>query len=210
MKQTILICGFRRSGKDHFGSLLCTPRTSNFSTPYWKLYGKYNSFKLIGLNPVRKAFADKLKEEVSENYNIPLTIPEQLKDAKIFEREGEYFSSRDLYIEWSNYRRSQDPDYWIKKCIEDPLLNSGNNGSTLIITDWRYYNEVNYLSLMRPCVTIRVYRSNVPEPSLLSHDEHQLDRTSTDFLAVTSEEEFILATRRFAQYEKYVFVQDVY
>ncbi len=190
MKQTILICGFRRSGKDHFGSLLCTPRTSNFSTPYWKLYGKYNSFKLIGLNPVRKAFADKLKEEVSENYNIPLTIPEQLKDAKIFEREGEYFSSRDLYIEWSNYRRSQDPDYWIKKCIEDPLLNSGNNGSTLIITDWRYYNEVNYLSLM--------------------HDEHQLDRTSTDFLAVTSEEEFILATRRFAQYEKYVFVQDVY
>ncbi len=202
------MCGFRKSGKDHFGSLLCTPKTSNSTPLYWKLYGKNKDFKIpMGPNH-RIAFADKLKEEVSEIYNIPLIIPDQQKDEKIFERDGEYFSSRDFYIEWGEYRRSQDPDYWIKKCVEDPILNS--DCTTWVITDWRYHNEANYVSLMHPITTIRVYRSCVPEPPLLSHEEHQLDCTFTDFLAVTSEEEFIHATRRFVQYENYVFVQDVY
>ena len=213
MKQVILICGFRRSGKDHFGSLLYNSRTHDVvktgQSPSWKLYGKRDIKLQLGQNPIRKAFADKLKEEVSEKYDIPLVIPEQLKDEKIFEREGEYFSSRDFCVEWAGYRRSQDPEYWIKKCMEDPTLNSGQNSHTLVITDWRYHNESNYLSLMRPAVTVRVYRSCVPEPPLLSHEEHQLDNVLTDYLAVTSEEEFIRATIRFSQYVNYAFVQDV-
>jgi hypothetical protein len=126
------------------------------------------------------AFADLLKQEAHQEYGTQEPIPEADKDLKQFIhfQTGQLVSARDIYIEWGGIRRSQDPDYWCRAAFKE-----ASNDSQLVVTDWRFINEFRYaFNQFQKVLTIRVYRSEVPEPEMKIASEHSLDDYQTDFL----------------------------
>lgn len=184
MFDLVMICGYRRTGKD----ILCFNLREKREFR-WRIYSK--GLELIpDKNYKRFAFADKLKEEVALIYNIPINIAD--KDKIQFEDK----SARDLYIEHGNYRKTTDPDCWCKQLTE----------SNLIVTDWRFINEIDFVkNKFKNVVTARVYRSVVKIPPLNITSEHELDHVLTDFLVVPDDDsEFTFATKHFPQYAGYI------
>lgn len=198
-----LICGYRRTGKDYlFGKLSTkTPASMRiYKNPLVTTYNitNYNNF-------VRIAFADILKQEASGLYDIPTGIFDDEKDVKCYEhyRTGEMVSARDIYNEWGQIRRNEDPDYWCKLALRDVTTNRDIN---YIVTDWRFRNELEYGREHFPTlITARVYRSQVEEPPNNVISEHDLDHLATDLLiTLDNDEEFISAVKRFPQYRNYI------
>lgn len=109
----ILLCGRSNTGKDVFAQYL----VDNYGF-------------------IRLSFADKLKEEVSTNLNIPLHYfyDRNLKDTFI---DTLGCIPRSLLINYANKKRSIDPEYFIKK------LNINNN-KNYVISDCRFKNELHY------------------------------------------------------------------
>jgi hypothetical protein len=192
----VLLCGYRGTGKD---TLFTEWEQGRFP---WKVYRNPSSEQpglTIPLSPVRVAFADPLKQEVAERYGVPINAP---KEAKLWVSEitGDLVSARDLYIAWGAYRRSQDPDYWCKKGAELVMKAPG----TAVVTDWRFVNEGMYFDKRFPdLITVRLFRSAVPIPPEDIESEHQLDGATTDYLLVTSQEDFSAAVEQFPQYRDY-------
>jgi hypothetical protein len=192
----VLLCGYRGTGKD---TLFTEWEQGRFP---WKVYRSRLSEQLgfpIPLAPVRVAFADPLKQEVAEQYGVPIDAP---KEEKLWRNEaGELVSARDLYIAWGAYRRSQDPNYWCKKGAELVMKAPG----TAVVTDWRFVNEGMYFDERFPdLITVRLFRSAVPIPPEDIESEHQLDGATTDYLLVTSQEDFAAAVEQFPQYRDYI------
>lgn len=178
-----MICGYKRTGKDILFSNLIGK--GEFK---WRVYSR--GLKLVpDENYKRFAFADKLKEEVTLVYGIPENIAD--KDKIQFGDK----SARNLYIEWANYRKTTDSDYWCKQLVS----------SNLIVTDWRFINELDFVkNKFNKIVTVRVYRSIIPIPSKEIKSEHELDSILTDFLIVCDDDfEFEQAVKYFPQYFEY-------
>lgn len=184
--QIYLVCGYKRTGKDTLVKMFNT--RSEFK---WLIYSNSLSNNLVIRNVTRVAFADKLREEVNKSLNI---IEEFDYDTfkEIVVQDGKTY--RDILIEHAAYRRNQDPDYWVKQI---------NIVGESMITDWRYPNELLYLSKHCKAITIRLFRSEVPIPPSDVISEHQLDNTVTDFLLVPNEEDFEKACKIFPQYQNY-------
>lgn len=204
-----LVCGYRRTGKDTLYDILSGAQISGLFK--WRVYknasNQYN-LRSISSKYERTAFANALKEEVSEVYNIPLVISDADKDIKQFVhyKTGEVVSARDIYIEWGTIRREQDINYWCKKAL-NPYLHPRENPTTSVTTDWRFPNELQYAqSMFEDVVTIRVYRSDIPEPDLDIASEHSLDDYVTDYLLIRDglDGEFEKTIQRFPQYASYV------
>lgn len=190
-----LVCGYRRTGKDTLCKILNGDHTYS-----WLIYGKQNS-KYVSGKVERLAFADALKKEVEIEYGVPADLPDSQKEAplylvKLFE---DLVSARRIWIYQGALRRSQDIDYWCSI-----IHNSLRENHKYIITDWRFPNEYEFFA-KRGLVdnTIRIFRSQVPIPPLEEASEHSLDSFLTDFLLVTSEEEFVTAKSQFPQYSSY-------
>ena len=202
-----LICGYRRTGKDS----LCTALLNNNPESHhkWRIYkhpkciDKYFD-PTCDTKYLRTGFADALKEEAAKQYGIPVTIPDSDKDNKqyVHYRSGDIVSARDIYIEWGALRRLQDEDYWCKAAFN--TNNTDING--YIVTDWRFTNEHAYTSKKYDVTTVRVYRSEVPEPQSDIKSEHDLDDFCTDFLLIPDDiqDEFEKAVARFPQYKDHI------
>lgn len=202
-----LICGYRRTGKDKLYSILKgTDVSERFQ---WRVYKNPANILVINKNLssnkyARISFADKLKLEASEEYNIPKRIPDQDKDLKQFihPQTKELVSARDIYIEWGSIRRTQDIDYWCKEACKGI-----DTKKMYLVTDWRFQNEAEFLcNNYQNSTTIRIYRSEVPEPDLNIESEHNLDNYCSDLLLLQDDnpEEFAKALKRFPQYILYV------
>lgn len=103
---------------------------------------------------VEVAFADALRREVAQAWNTSPDIPalHEDKDTALFDmsscRDEEFRKlagpglmrgRRVLQLWGTEYRRRQDPDYWVKRLAERiELLNEG----TIVVTDVRFRNEV--------------------------------------------------------------------
>lgn len=87
----------------------------------------------------RIAFADILKEEVSETYGIPLHYfhDREIKDSFIPYTVKTY---RQLLIEYADERRAEDPNYFVKRAV--PKIKRDKT----VITDCRFYNEADFFS----------------------------------------------------------------
>lgn len=217
----ILICGYRRTGKDTLYSILATNQTS-VDRFKWRIYKhpdqigrKMKSDK----NTIyeRTSFADNLKCEASKVYGIPQVVSESDKDLKQFihYKTGELVSARDIHIEWGAIRRSEDPNYWCKAALKhipkpsQTQYETGSDTSTVnyVVTDWRFRNESKYaLDNYDNVLTIRVYRSDVPEPPSNVESEHDLDTYRTHFLLLNDElkGEFLKVIEKFPQYSDYI------
>lgn len=210
----ILLCGYRRTGKDTLYTILSNKFnnqdeiaiTNKFK---WKIYKHPNKineqFSDASKKYKRVAFADLLKNEVSSIYGIPSIIPDSEKDIKQFKhfKTGDFVSARDIYVEWGLIRRSGDINYWSKAVIN--LMEKENN---YIITDWRYRNESDYIlnAGVNNVLTVRMYRSDVPEPDITIESEHNLDNYQTDFLLLRDdiEGEYKKIVKKFPQYQGYI------
>jgi hypothetical protein len=204
--KVILICGYRRTGKDTLYQKLTSPDPLGFS---WTIYQHPSrTQKVLSKDEsyVRSAFADALKLEASVEYNIPAIIPDEDKDLKQFvhPQTQELVSARDIYIEWGSIRRSQDPDYWCKAVFKSLIV---DEETSIIVTDWRFHNECRYtIETFENTITCRIYRSDVPEPDAQIESEHQLDSYTTDVLLIRSDDdlEFERAINKFPQYREYI------
>jgi len=182
----ILICGYRRTGKDTLYEIL-----KGNNSFVWRVYSK----NVLNIYPkaIQKSFALELKRYVSKKYSIPEYIPDNEKDLKIYDGK----SARDLYIFEGERKRSKNINYWCDRLNLD-------DDKDYVITDLRYRNEVNYFK-NKEHVTIRVFRSDVEIPDKDIDSEHDLDGFKTDYLLVTSKEEFKKCLEIFPQYSDYEF-----
>lgn len=222
MKPAIfLICGYRRTGKDMLYSILSNSfhQSDRFK---WRVYKQNTDLdscpqklnlldkceKNSSMRYLRVAYADSLKAEASEIYNIPPIISDENKDVKQFTHynTGNLVSARDIYIELGSLRRSQDIDYWCKLALK-PHNCHQEQPTTCIITDWRFPSELIYaITDFCDVTTIRVYRSDIPEPPIDIESEHSLDNFCTYYLLLRDDldGEFERAVERFPQYASYI------
>ena len=212
LEKVILLCGYRRTGKDTFFVKLSDNKQDNLFL--WKIYkdptSSRNTFD-SSLKYIRTAFADSLKQdEVPAIYGIPTFVSDLDKDLKQFihYKTGELVSARDIYIEWGTIRRASDPDYWCKAAFKRPSLEETVDSSTCcVVTDWRFHNEATYmLNTYNDVLTVRLYRSDIPEPDVTIESEHSLDNYRTDFLLLRDnmEGEYEKVIEKFPQYAGYV------
>lgn len=113
-------------------------------------------------------------------------------------------------------RRAEDPEYWCKAAFKS--IDAATN-INYVITDWRFHNEAKYtIDNYKQVLTIRIYRSDVPEPSPDIQCEHDLDNYCTDFLLVPGFaeqnhdddiKEFEKAIEKFPQYKGYIYCGEI-
>ena len=131
----LMMSGYAQSGKDFVGEFLV--KNHNFT---------------------RYAFADSLKDEASELYDIPRDKFDcQLGKTQLKTVDGKEVTLRRILISHGTLRRSEDPNYWVRKTASQ-IIRCGKNN--IVITDWRYKNEYLYIRSIFPNATITTIRLN--------------------------------------------------
>ena len=125
------------------------------------------------------AFAKRVKDEVSSQYNIDRTLFDtQEGKATFLEDHGK--TIRDLLIEHSAQHKEEthNPGIWAfyikEELYEHPLVQHW------IIHDWRYIAELKTLQAYHSVCTIRIVNSRIQASQ--SPSEHELDGISTDVI----------------------------
>ena len=176
MKKVILLCGWKGSGKDTIANYLT----------------KKHNYK-------RFAFADSLKDEISNDYNIKRELFDcrKSKEKKIFiPKLNDYFSPRELCITIGQERKKFDEYYWVNKVVKD--INCSKNVKC-VISDCRFPIELNRFKLSNfNCISIWVNRfdknnsSDITETSLSYTNCDYFINNKNDFSTLYVEIEKIL------------------
>ena len=149
--KVILLSGFMKSGKDYIGNIL----TDKFL------------FK-------RLAFADKLKDEVSDLYKIDRQLMDT-QQGKETEINGK--SVRDILITHAQNKRKIDTHHWCHY-IKDDILSCDDY---IVITDWRFLEEFLYLKKLNlDIITIRIIRESVKGNNC--ETENELNNFNFDYI----------------------------
>ena len=154
-KTIVLLSGWASSGKDAAASLLVDE-----------------------MNFMRLAFADMLKEDVSEKTGIPLSVfhNHTTKDTPVA-IGGQ--TPRQLLLAHALAVRLQDPDIYSRKVAES--VRDSYHGR-FVISDWRYKDEYTVIrTMLEPT---RIIRGRIVRTGLTASDdpsEHDLDDESFDF-----------------------------
>lgn len=166
----ILLRGFSHSGKDYVGNILC------------ELYG-YKRF----------AFADSLKMMVANEFKCPI---EQLhsQEGKIKICEGDTLKRtyRHILIDEALRLRGVDPGIFVKHCCNE-ISKSGAN--KIIITDWRYPNEIEIISQLFPnykITPVHIIRDGQIISPVNDISEHQLDDRCYDYQLINKLDDSII------------------
>ena len=139
------------------------------------------------------AFADALKKEVrvaSARYKGQWNLIETWKEAGLIPEWVHYEEPKPrTLLQWwgTEYRRKQDPLYWVKR-LDKKLLE--HNPDVALITDIRFLNEVEFIR-QRGGVVIECVRVGAPDFEVEEHQsERELDGFKWDYTitAETAEE----------------------
>lgn len=102
--------------------------------------GKDTFAEMLGSNWERVAFADELKRECSEDYDIPLEMfHDRLLKDKPIGIGGNILTPRDLLIRVGMEHRELNPNHWVDKVTERIRESTSE---FFVITDWRFPNEL--------------------------------------------------------------------
>jgi dephospho-CoA kinase len=139
MVRIVILCGWRGSGKDTVAEYLV----------------KNNNY-------MRLAFADELKQELSNKYSIPLFYfnDRTLKEKKL---PGIEKSPRELCIEYGENIKKIIPEYWVNKVIQkiNKKMKEDQN-SKFVISDCRFPIELLTLKGNYDCVSYWIDRFEKP------------------------------------------------
>lgn len=125
----------------------------------------------------RFAFADSLKDEVSEIFGLDRSSLDSGAGKEAIWRNDLKLSVRDLLIVYGEIKRKEDPCYFIKLVLEKIRTQKTNR---VVISDFRYPLEYEYIQQLFPVVTTaRVVRDSFPKRSDAS--ETALDNFLFDF-----------------------------
>lgn len=154
MNRILLISGKAGSGKDTIGNHIV------------------NTYKYT-----RLAFADELKNFVSNKYNVNynLMFSQEGKKRCIVVNNKE-MTIRDLLIHEGMVQRKKSPTFWVDLVIQKIILYDIKN---VVITDFRFPNEFEKLvEKFSNINTIRIIRDNIDEINSIS--ENSLDEFKFD------------------------------
>lgn len=225
-----LNCGYSKTGKDTLFQLVkagwtcqqpckavipSMPESKNIKPLFfWYVYAlPKTEFPEYGDPSVieRIASADILKEQVCTGLNLKggFRKYEPVKDTLMCGDPAKLL--RHHFIDVATEARKTDIDCWIRKALEPHIPSKKEDKESsekkplkiLFKTDWRHHNEKAYAAKHYPIKTHRQYRSDVSIAPLNVESEHQLDKEVTDYLWVTSEEEFQEALKLFPQYKDF-------
>lgn len=175
----ILVSGYRRAGKDFFathGPVYYNIYSRNYSRDALRDVTRYKRLK----------FATPLAQLVPLYFNISPEEYDALKDdPSAIEDNG---TVRDYLIAIAKSVRDLDSDFFVRRTAYDVKL-AHDEGRDVVITDWRYPNEYEFLQKMFPgqILTVRISREYdengkplpIPDSSIIS--EHALDDFMFDF-----------------------------
>jgi len=169
----IILRGFSQSGKDFIGQILCN---------------KYN-YK-------RFAFADSLKKIVSNNFNCQLDILHSQKGKlQICNTDSLKRSYRQILIDESLRLKNDNINIFVEDCCNEIIKhNSEKILERIVITDWRYPNEIELLEKTFPqykifpihVINIKQIKSPVEDIS-----EYQLDARYFDYKLINQQNDTI-------------------
>jgi hypothetical protein len=160
----VLLRGFAYSGKDYVGQILCN---------------QYN-YK-------RFAFADSLKKIVSNTFNCPLDIlHSQEGKLQICETDTHKRTYRQILIDEALRLRNENINVFVEYCCKE-IINSNHDEipKNIVITDWRYQNEIKILNSSFPTykiIPVHVIRSGQTESPVQDKSEYQLLNRQGDYI----------------------------
>jgi hypothetical protein len=165
----ILLRGFSNSGKDFVGNIICTQYA-------------YKQF----------SFADSLKKIVAEKYNIPLDLLYSQEGKKMIYNNNNYnnITYRQLLIDEALKLKENDPDIFAKHCSNN-IFNAAHisNVNRIIITDWRFNNELDVLKQNFPdakIIPVHVIRKNQTNSPIDDVSEYHLMDRKDDITIVNN------------------------
>jgi adenylate kinase family enzyme len=181
----IFIRGFAGAGKDTLGKIF----TERFG---------YTRF----------AFADFLKQMVSEKYDVPLAVlHSQEGKREICPRTGQ--SWRQVLLNEASEQRAANPDIFASMCA-DAIEHASIQDDKFVITDWRFPNEFRVLYDRFPTAqicTVLIRRKSQNGVSPVQHpSEYLLIDTIPDFIVDNNTTEDKLVER--AEYIQKILVED--
>lgn len=157
----ILLRGFSHSGKDYVGRILC------------EKYG----YK-------RYAFADSLKKLVAKEFGCEVEqLHSQEGKLKVCHKDEQKRTFRQILIDEALRLRNIDAGIFVKECCKDIYgLNPEEIPDSIVITDWRYPNEIEIINNMFPSHKVipvlvkRIWQDKSPINDISEY--HLLDRQS--------------------------------
>jgi hypothetical protein len=157
----ILLRGFSHSGKDYVGRILC------------EKYG----YK-------RYAFADSLKKLVAKEFCCEVEhLHSQEGKSKVCHKDEQKRTFRQILIDEALRLRNIDAGIFAKECCKEIYsLNSEIIPDSIVITDWRYPNEIEIINNMFPSYKVipvlvkRIGQDKSPINDISEY--HLLDRQS--------------------------------
>lgn len=164
----IMLRGFSHSGKDFIGKILC------------EKYG----YK-------RYAFADSLKKIVAKEFNCPLEIlHSQEGKLQICENDPLKRTYRQILIDEALRLRNIDSSVFAKHCCTQIYgFNPEDIPERIVITDWRYPNELEILTKTFPdylVIPVYIERQGQSESPVDDISEYQLSNRINDYTIINN------------------------
>lgn len=159
----VLLSGFSQSGKDYIGNILVNKY-------------KYKRF----------AFADSLKEIVSNVFDCDIEVLHS-QDGKqqICTNDKLKRTYRQILIDEALHLRNIDPDIFAERCSESIKYYTTNAQYNIVITDWRYSNEVDIIKKNFKeynVILVKVQRKGQDISPVDDISEYQLNSISYDYI----------------------------
>jgi hypothetical protein len=170
----ILLRGFSHSGKDFIGEILCSE------------YG----YK-------RYAFADSLKKMVQKEYKCTWEqLHTQEGKIQVCLNDSLKRTYRQILIDEALRLRNMDAGIFAKHCCtEINSFDSKNHHKNIVITDWRYPNEIDIITTAFPgykITPIHIIREGQLTSPVDDISEHQLDDRCFDYQLINRMDNTIL------------------
>lgn len=169
----ILLRGFSQSGKDYIGQILC----DNYD---------YKRF----------AFADSLKKIVRKEFRCTWEqLHTQEGKQQICHNDALKRTFRQILIDEALRLRNVDINTFVNHCCNEIIgLNPEQIPDKIVITDWRYPNEIAVLEQTFPrykIIPVHIQRINQNKSPVNDISEYQLDMRTNDYIINNNMDESI-------------------